>query len=299
MSAVPLYVIARWHEVFEVNRTRELKTLSWLPWPIDLASNGYCELMSDDDGPAFYGVWAAFVCVAGRSEPRGQLVRRGGMPHDPKSLSAIIRMPPGLIARAIKRFISIGWIISQEGAVIPQLPATIPQEGAQIDRERDRKKEAEKEREPRRSVPYTPPQKEPLRRSVPREAQVDLHVSRETGGNGDGTEEVVFLDGEKRDGTAQADAGKANLYIDQTILSVLDTLGVPVQHRRAEIRKMRPTVARALESATRPREFHDRAVALAYEKKNAVPRLDSPIKAWMAAIKLLAAKEKLGVSHDT
>lgn len=88
-----LYQIRDWSQLYENNRTRDLKKMEWVPVPNHHDSDGYTLLVSRKDGAAFYGAWIALVQVASRCDPRGTLLRRTGEPHDPASLSRITRIP--------------------------------------------------------------------------------------------------------------------------------------------------------------------------------------------------------------
>lgn len=124
--------IRNWHRHFENNRTRELKYMAWVPFPVKMDGDGYTELLDHPDGAAHFGFWCACVEVAARCDPRGTLLRDGAGPHNSRSLSRITRIPVKIIDAAIERLISIGWIEvlpqpGQEFMEIPQVPATIPQ----------------------------------------------------------------------------------------------------------------------------------------------------------------------------
>ncbi len=125
------YRIRGWDEDFENNRTRDIKTLTWVKLPIRLDSDGYTELLEHEDGAAHWGAWCAIVKVAARCNPRGYLLRGSRCPHDAKSLGRITRIKPSIIENALPRLVLIGWLepaaIPQEGAVDP---APLPQVGA-------------------------------------------------------------------------------------------------------------------------------------------------------------------------
>lgn len=105
-----LYAIRGWNKHYENNRTRELKAMTWVPIPIKFDGDGYTELIGHANGAGHYGVWIAVVAVAGRCDPRGTLLRDCARPHDAGTLSRITRMPETLIAEALDRLVSIGWI---------------------------------------------------------------------------------------------------------------------------------------------------------------------------------------------
>lgn len=136
-----LYRIADWDEHFENNRTRDLKSMAWVPLPNRQDGDGYTELLDHPDGPSHFGAWVALVQVASKCRPRGTLMRDGGTPHDSSSLARMTRFPRDVIAAAIERLVAIGWMtaetiepkgqteIPQQGAAKPQDDATIPHDG--------------------------------------------------------------------------------------------------------------------------------------------------------------------------
>lgn len=145
-----LLKIRDWEHHFENNRTRELKSLGWVPLPNRQDGDGYTELLDHKDGASHYGAWVAIVQVASRCDPRGTLLRDAKKPHDATSLSRMTRFPKQIVQSAIERLISIGWleaveteadtakedsIGSQDDAVIPHLPAVAPQDAALNGRE--------------------------------------------------------------------------------------------------------------------------------------------------------------------
>ena len=138
-----LYSIANWNTLYENNRTRELKQLTWVPVPNNHDGDGYTLLVDRSEGAALFGGWIACVQVASKCDPRGTLLRRGGKPHDPDSLSRITRIPKTVFQKLLVIAVEeLHWLIvkqvteaPQDGAVIPQADATIPQEGALNGRE--------------------------------------------------------------------------------------------------------------------------------------------------------------------
>jgi hypothetical protein len=65
--------IVDWELHFENNRTKELKRLTWVPFPNRHDGDGYTELLDHPDGAAHYGAWCAMVQVASKCDPRGTL----------------------------------------------------------------------------------------------------------------------------------------------------------------------------------------------------------------------------------
>lgn len=135
-----LLKVARWSELYENNRTRDMKTMQWVPVPNKHDGVGYAMLMDHPNGAAHLGAWLAILQVASKCTPRGVLARGNGKPHDSTSLFIISKIPKKVFDEAIPRLLSsdIGWLESmsneislpQEGAEIPQAGAEIPQEGA-------------------------------------------------------------------------------------------------------------------------------------------------------------------------
>lgn len=102
--------IKNWDKHFENNRTRELKKLSWVPFPNSHDGDGYTELLDHPTGAAHFGCWCAICEVASKCDPRGTLMRDGGKTHDCASLSRMTRIPQEVLKEAIERLITIGWI---------------------------------------------------------------------------------------------------------------------------------------------------------------------------------------------
>lgn len=94
--------IKDWATLYENNRTRELKSLSWVPIPNKQDGDGYTLLMERKNGVALYGCWIACVMIASRCDVRGTLLRDGGKPHDSASLSRMSRIPEALIKEMLE-----------------------------------------------------------------------------------------------------------------------------------------------------------------------------------------------------
>ncbi len=134
-----------WAKYYENNRTRELKTLTWVPIPNRHDGDGYTELVDHPNGAAHLGAWLAILQVASRCDVRGTLLRDGARPYDSLSLARITRIPLAIFEEAIPRLMSIHWLeyietkaeptqpvtsIPQDDAAIPHEDATSPHEGA-------------------------------------------------------------------------------------------------------------------------------------------------------------------------
>lgn len=118
--------IKDWDKHFENNRTRELKKMTWVPFPNKQDGDGYTDLMSHLDGVAHFGCWIAICQVASKCDPRGTLLRDNPAlgcdpdkhpqkrPHDTASLSRMTRVPEEILKKAIDRLIIIGWLETYE-----------------------------------------------------------------------------------------------------------------------------------------------------------------------------------------
>ena len=126
-----VYRIKDWKKHYENNRTAEMVTMRWVPFPNKHDGDGYTQLVSGPDGAAMLGAWVACVQVASRCQPRGTLLRVGGKPHDPESISRITRLKSEVIAKLMERTThpDIGWmeVVELSGVIeyseIPQEPA--------------------------------------------------------------------------------------------------------------------------------------------------------------------------------
>lgn len=129
------YRIQDWDSLYENNRTRDLKSMRWLPLPMSLDGDGYTLLMERKDGAAIYGAFIACLILAGKCEPRGTLVRHGSYPHDAVSISRITRISVDIIQKMLDFCTNtLHWLEFTQDANIPQegagIPHTAPQEGA-------------------------------------------------------------------------------------------------------------------------------------------------------------------------
>lgn len=111
--------ITDWGKHFECSQSRNLVKMAWVPVRVNLAGDGYTELLNHSNGAAHFGGWIGLVEVGALCEPRGTLIRSNGKPHDAESLSRITRVPVEIMAEAIPRLLSIGWL-EHETAVTQQ-----------------------------------------------------------------------------------------------------------------------------------------------------------------------------------
>ncbi|CAK0778559.1 hypothetical protein CCP3SC15_6010001 [Gammaproteobacteria bacterium] len=106
-----LYRVRNWDKHFENNRTKEIKNLAWVPFPNKQDGDGYTELLdSHPDGDRHYGAWCALVQIASKCDPRGTLLRDTGKPHSAESLARMSRFRVDIMATALERLVSIGWL---------------------------------------------------------------------------------------------------------------------------------------------------------------------------------------------
>ena len=142
-----LYRIKNWDDHFENNRTRDLKSMSWVPMPNKMDGDGYTELVDHPDGAAHFGAWVAIVEVASKCDPRGTLLREGARPHNPASLARISRLKKEVFEQAIPRLVQIGWL-EVVGNVnhCDETPCGIPQERAGLEPQGDAPSRARAER---------------------------------------------------------------------------------------------------------------------------------------------------------
>ena len=102
--------ITDWGKHFECSQSRNLKAMAWVPVRVNLAGDGYTELLNHERGAAHFGGWIGLVEVGALCQPRGTLKRGNGKPHDADSLSRITRIPVEILAEAIPRLLDIGWL---------------------------------------------------------------------------------------------------------------------------------------------------------------------------------------------
>lgn len=127
-----------WAKYFENNRTRELKSMTWVPFPNSHDGDGYTELLDHPNGAAHFGAWVSIVQVASKCDVRGTLLRDGARPHDARSLARMTRFPLAIMEEAIQRLVEVvGWLeVASDPApeygvtATPQESAATPQESA-------------------------------------------------------------------------------------------------------------------------------------------------------------------------
>lgn len=120
-----IYRIRNWNGLFENNRTRELKTLDWVPIPNKQDGDGYTLVLAHKNGPSIYGAWIAVVQIASRCEIRGTLMRDCEKPHDSVSLSRMSRFPERVVQEMLDLLSSreVNWLEANDLQEIPHNPA--------------------------------------------------------------------------------------------------------------------------------------------------------------------------------
>lgn len=117
------YRVRNWDDLHENAQSRPLKYLRWLASPILINTSDYAELMDHVDGLAHFGLWKAFTELAAQCQPRGSLLKPGGVPHNQKSIALALRCSKEILQTAINRYLSLGWLeevpFTKQGLSVP------------------------------------------------------------------------------------------------------------------------------------------------------------------------------------
>lgn len=105
-----LYTIADWNRHYENNRSRLVRELSWVPVPNNHDGEGYARIITHKNGAKIFAAWILILQVASRCEPRGQLIKSTGEPHDCESLALKTRAPAAWFADALPVLQQVGWL---------------------------------------------------------------------------------------------------------------------------------------------------------------------------------------------
>lgn len=107
--------IRDWAKHYENNRTREMKTLSWVPVKIKLSGFGYSLLAETPSGFEYFGIFVACVQAAANTPIRGSFVRGDGSAMTIGDIARIIRCKEDRTKTAIS-FLSheLDWIENTE-----------------------------------------------------------------------------------------------------------------------------------------------------------------------------------------
>lgn len=119
-----LYRIRNWNELFENNRSRELKNLSWVVVPNKHDGENYTSIITHKHGAAMFSAWVLIIQVASKCDPRGTLLRGNKTPHTPASLSVKTRAPEEWFKMALEYIENqTDWLESEEVAGGCDIPA--------------------------------------------------------------------------------------------------------------------------------------------------------------------------------
>jgi hypothetical protein len=128
-----LFIVRDWNDLYENNRSRELRNLLWVPVPTKQDGDGYTDMVAMQDGAGLYGCWIGIVIVAAKCVPRGTLIRETGHPHTAQSIARVSHLPEALMARTLSVAVGIRWLDSvpyEYPAGGCGISAVIPHEGA-------------------------------------------------------------------------------------------------------------------------------------------------------------------------
>jgi len=119
------YRINKWDEYFENNRSKKVRDLAWVPVPNRHDGENYSMIMAHENGAEIFAAWVLIIQVASKCEPRGTLVRDGGKPHTPKTLSVKTRAPESWFNVALEYLAQeTDWLIAEGLAEDCHPPAT-------------------------------------------------------------------------------------------------------------------------------------------------------------------------------
>ena len=107
-----LYRVVGWDDHFENSRTRQMKSLTWVPVPNKHDGLGYARIMSHKRGMEVYGAWHLILQVASKCEPRGTLIADSGLPLQASDIALMVRCQAPVIALALEYLASpeVQWL---------------------------------------------------------------------------------------------------------------------------------------------------------------------------------------------
>lgn len=97
-----LYIINKWNELYENNRSRSVSDLTWVPISNRHDGEHYTAIVSHEHGSKIFAAFILMVEVASRCQPRGMLIRDNRTPHTAQTLSTKTRAPIEWFELAIK-----------------------------------------------------------------------------------------------------------------------------------------------------------------------------------------------------
>ncbi len=106
------YRIKDWDDTFEDFRSRAVKDLHWVPFPIRQDSEAFLTLLGSPEGREAYAVFITLVQIAARCPVRGRLEDEKG-DLTPQRISLRLRIPVPVVQAAIDllRSPEIGWLV--------------------------------------------------------------------------------------------------------------------------------------------------------------------------------------------
>lgn len=127
------YRIRNWENLFENNRSRTVKDLSWVAIPNRHDGENFSAIMLHPKGAEIFAAWVLILQVASRCQPRGSLLRDGGKPHTPKTLSIKTRAPEEWFVIALEFLANeTDWIEVEELALGCQPGVSQPTAACQV-----------------------------------------------------------------------------------------------------------------------------------------------------------------------
>ena len=123
----PCYRIKNWNEIYENNRTRELKNMLWLALPVKLNGYGFTLTMEEKEGLLLFGGFIVLLEIGAQCTPRGTFVKEN-IPLQPAGLVRLSRMKVRDCEKVLEYHLKItkwlelidletGDVIQDEGAV--------------------------------------------------------------------------------------------------------------------------------------------------------------------------------------
>lgn len=145
-AVVTVYSVTNWNALFENNRSRTVRDLSWVSVPNKHDGEKYSLVMQHKKAAELFAAWVLLLQVASRCQPRGRLVRTDGSPYDAASLALRTRAPAAWFNLALPYFARSGWLTAKTadgGDVAPgcQAPDGLPSPARQAADEGGKEKE--------------------------------------------------------------------------------------------------------------------------------------------------------------
>lgn len=113
-TSLPTYSVTNWNRLFENNRSRTVRDLTWVPVPNKHDGEKYTLVMHEKKAAELFAAWVLILQVASRCHPRGSLVRADGTPYDPQGLALRTRAPVAWFVSALPYFVKNGWLTAKD-----------------------------------------------------------------------------------------------------------------------------------------------------------------------------------------